>query len=40
MKYLTGCDMEEIDKKIIKRLKEFNDILENGKKNKYLVKLV
>jgi Lon-like ATP-dependent protease len=34
MKYLTGLEMEEIDKKIIKRLKEFNDILESGKKKK------
>ena len=34
IKYLTGYDMEEIDKVVIKRLKEFNDILEKGKKKK------
>lgn len=34
MKYLTGYDMEDIDKKILKRLKEMNDILESGKKKK------
>jgi lon-related putative ATP-dependent protease len=34
IKYLTGRDMEEIDEKIAKRLKEFNDILEKGKKKK------
>lgn len=32
MKYLTGLDMEEIDRRIVNRLKEFNDILEIGKK--------